>query len=48
MHTRPIVGKGSSCTDLLGSMPGGNVPVPGYSAQPGRSSVNGNRRTSSQ
>ncbi len=47
MHTRPTGGNGSSCTDLLGSMPGGNVQVPGSSAQPGHSSEDGNQRTSS-
>ncbi len=47
MHTRPIGGNGSSCTDLPGSMPGGNVRAPGSSTQPGRSSLDGNQRTTS-
>ncbi len=47
MHTWPKGGRGSSCIDLIGSMPGGNVRVLGSSAQSGRSSVDGSRRTSS-
>ncbi len=47
VHTRPTGGNGSSCADPPGSMPGGTVRVLVSSAQSGRLSGDGNRRTSS-
>ncbi len=47
VHTRPTGGTGSSCADPPGSMPGGTVRVLVSSAQSGRLSMDGNRRTSS-
>ncbi len=43
MHTRPTGGDGSSCAGLLGSMPGGNVRVLGFSAQPDKLTVTPSR-----
>ncbi len=47
VHTRPMGENGSSCADPPGSMLGGTVRVLVSSAQSGRLSGDGNRRTSS-
>ncbi len=47
VHIRPTGGNDSSCADPPGRMPGGTVRVLVSSAQSGRLSGDGNRRTSS-